>query len=674
MSAAVHDATVKELVRAYFSSYPITSLTYAFDKIISYYDSQDLLKKNIRDQPGEMVKYLLALLLTTLAEHGQVEQSERYTGDAGKITAGVCNLDSFQTYCSRLGQPEDYVRYTHMILYLISVIRDEKTALVLEGSNAAVETYYADFQGTSPAFVSNVILMFYALLITRLTTFALNTQGIQHRYNIEACIFMITLSFYYDYVMYTKNFDKSCDSKHWELMLQQVKRRYFPAFFVILKLKFDLVAYLNQDNIVGFYGCVSKKFLQPFKKTLYAPLGQLKQPGLVTVDAAIGCLNNINLNSISMTYNRWFRYVVYNQFVKGIVAGAQAIPTAAGTVVDAARLGYSAYQYVYGDGWWSFPRLETGVTVGLIVFAGKLFHEASKKGLSLGWNGLTSAVVYVFSRKQLAPARPGFELGFEKPKAPAHLIWERSIDGTHSVIYSKSPLPTILVDVAKPPSTGYNWWQWGGAKPSQKKKSGKGHSKEMEELAKAMAKGVIKKTLPPEMQMYIKKKMKLNTNMEGGANGTGRRLLEEMLEDENREDPLPQGYVREIIDVAFEEAFFREEEDTMILVIPETPLQREATENTVFVDATEPALDKESPPVNLDHLPPPLKELDVSVPPTAHKPPLALPKDIPPLPVDPIATLPTITEATKERLINTSIHPSERDTVTIKRKVKRRRR
>ena len=129
---------------------------------------------------------------------------------------------------------------------------------------------------------------------------------------------------------------------------------------------------------------------------------------------------------------------------------------------------------------------------------------------------------------------------------------------------------------------------------------------DLKAIEKALKKGYIKNTLPVEMQIYLREKLKLTTRMQGGSAwsnlasqfGGNDDNDDDNDDDEDKfidyQDPeddyqLPAGWTREVIDTAEEEAFFREDPDgeTLQLVVPMTPAEKDALENAAFVDVDE---------------------------------------------------------------------------------------
>ena len=116
----VYNDVMGELVAAYFTEYSIFYLTNAFDKVMT-----DLRKNNLLSQSdhknhlGELTRIVLALLLTVLLEHGQVVNHHRYAAEGSTL----CNISNFPQYCLKLGIANDYAKWTHLILYLISILR-----------------------------------------------------------------------------------------------------------------------------------------------------------------------------------------------------------------------------------------------------------------------------------------------------------------------------------------------------------------------------------------------------------------------------------------------------------------------------------------------------------------------------------------------------------------------
>ena len=407
-NAVVYDAGVREFMNAYFSEYSITSLARAFDRVLGEFSRRGLMSgKNHLDHPQEIVKLLLALLLHTLVEYGQMEEVWRYSGAANAITSSVCNIDNYELYCERLSDNHDFITWTHMILFIISIFRQEHMISVHRGN---VSTQFGmNLEGTSPAFVSNVILMFYAILMVRLVLCATYIPDVSLRYDIEACMFLTIISFYYDYVMFTKNLSRTASIRQWDMLLKQIDQYMEPGiFFVNLKLRHDLRVYIQQDNIVTMYGVVYKNFIENNRAALPKTRGIGSNMSIV-IDPAINRLYDINLNSLSMIYNRWFRYIVYNKFSQKAAHDIRFIKETVkdvyGGVRDAIMLGYGVYSNIYTDKWPVISK-GAGVTVGIIAFAGKTWYSFAKNRLRWGWKQLVAATVYAFPKSAIPQNQP----------------------------------------------------------------------------------------------------------------------------------------------------------------------------------------------------------------------------------------------------------------------------
>ena len=272
---------------------------------------------------------------------------------------------------------------------------------------------------------------------------------------------------------------------------------------------------------------------------------------------------------------------------------------------EAFVFGKDVYGNIYTDQWPKASKT-AGVTLGLVVFIGKTYYDYLTTAVKLDFKLLTAATVYAFTKEDLIPDRPTTTLQFIKPRRPAYLVWEKSRDGTYSVVYNITPLPGIILDGTQ----RFSFIQRGGKKD---KKS----DDDLNSLAKAMEKGYTKNTIPSEMQDYLKKKM-IFVKTDAVKSG-----LEDVDDFSHENDVM-------ILSVAEEEAFFKEdvEDESLLLVCPLPPLEKEAMENAKFViDVIDPAAEGAVEPKREDVLPSPVPETPKP------EPKLEVDKDIPKLPV-----------------------------------------
>src|SRR6478609_2248202 len=124
---SVYNSVINELVSAYFTEYSIFFMTNAFDKVVTeLWKTGMLTKSDFKNHPSELTKVILALLLTVLVEHGQLADYRRYIGESGQMTGTLCDIANFPEYCPKLGQIMDYNKWTHHILYIISLLRNNQ--------------------------------------------------------------------------------------------------------------------------------------------------------------------------------------------------------------------------------------------------------------------------------------------------------------------------------------------------------------------------------------------------------------------------------------------------------------------------------------------------------------------------------------------------------------------
>ena len=212
----------------------------------------------------------------------------------------------------------------------------------------------------------------------RLIISAQSLPGANVRYDLEACFFFAMISFYFDYVNTIKSYINTTKSRvnmtpvqtsalHWETFLRQILEDYNKPgkFFVTLKLKHDRQVYLEQDNIVGVTGCISKHFLDKFVDEMVSG-NNLASLNLMPT---VACLHNMNMNSLSMTFNRWFRYMLYNRVSRGLVQTGITIRSVASETFD---IGVNTWQglrdaYVFGENCYDNLYLESWPTSDLAM-------------------------------------------------------------------------------------------------------------------------------------------------------------------------------------------------------------------------------------------------------------------------------------------------------------------
>jgi len=678
----LYDAVVKELLIAYFDRYSMTALSKAFDRIIRELNVRQLLVqyKKFDDFGNELVKMLLSFLMSALVERGFLDQPQRYTSQFSTILGGLCNVDNFREYCERLGNPDEFSAWTHTTLYVIGALRNGRMITTYDGSVNA--DFRIDTDTLGPSFLSNVILLFYGFLIQRLVTCAMILRDERDRLELEGCAFLVFLSFYYDYVYYTKNLWVTAEVLWWNMFLKQIRATYLQKgrFFTVLKLRYDFDAYFHEDNIVTFYSCVVSNFIDlPRNKILLTTKNIGVSERRADVVPAMTCLSKTNLNSLSMKYNAWFRYFVYSKFMRrrarDIRFIKETIEDIGGGVREAAILGHSIYQNLYNDKWPTVTGV-AGVSIGLVAFSGSLWARFARNRLRWGYKQLAAAYVFAFHRQQIVPKYTG-RIHFEKARKPAFLVWERTPDGRHSVIYTVIPMPTILLDEGAPIVFQ---GQTGGKR--------KNVDADIDRIASAFKRGRMINTLPIEAQLYLRRKMQLNTKMRGGSQYggifQGRQQQQQQQQqhvdyddDEHGGRYIPEEAMSSIIDTADDVAFIREDPDdvSLQLTLPLTKWHKEALEEGTFVAVSDPALEKESPPRTENSLPPDIPETDLSEPPSVQHQvkPLQL-ENVPPPPIDPAVALPTITETKRQQLLEKTVAPEERrrDYVVVKRRTKTR--
>jgi hypothetical protein len=667
MSARQYSETIDELINAYFTEFSIFYLTNAFDKVVTdLWTNKLLVKSDAENHPSELTKIVLALLLTILVEHGQLSDYRRYIGQGGQITGTICDIANFPEYCPKLGQSNDYRKWTHLILYLISILRAN---LMFDLYHPNRSPYILDVNGTSSHFVSNVILLLYAFLFIRLILAASNLPGESVRFNIEACMFSAILSFYYDYTQYTR-LDTKANIFYWETLKKQVVNMYLDKgrFFMTLKLSYPFNSYLHEDIIGNAYSCILKAYIDAYKNSIPAA----SQPLLLSTSTitypdpenAIKCLHNLDLNSLSIIGNRWFRRLVNNKLVKGFKSTASGIVWAGQQIWgvgintyegirDAYAFSHGVYSLLYNNNW---PRISgtVAVTVGLVAFASKTSLSLMKTQLKMEWKLLTAAMVYAFRKDELLLNRPMASLRIEKPGRPAYLRWDRSPDGKYNPIYNVSPLPGIPIPIG----SNFPFIQRGGAGRNTK------NMEDLSMLAHAFNKKYIKRELPPEIAAVIRRKLQFTTKMKGGGinqwDGVDNFEIAPRLD---ADDILPDGWTSFIIDNAEMDNYLREDEDgeTMQLVLIKPPLEKVAIEEAVYVVELEPDDEPIVPPSQIKELPDTVPETDPSKPIPILEKVTVVKMEAPPTPVDPIVSLPTIPIEKKEEILASTSVPPRKD-------------
>lgn len=582
MELSNNDVIIHELVDSYFTEYSINSLTMTFDKclreIIMRLDSI-----TATDHSSQIIKIVMAFLLSTLVEHGEMSDFRRYTMFTAQETiAKLCYIPGFPSFCQNLGGPDDYLNWTHMMLYLIQAIRSGKFPQI---ENNSAQTIPLDLSNVNKEFASNAIMFLYAVILLRLSLSAQRVPGVDARYNIEACLFATIICFYSDYILVKKSLLKPTQ-KNWDTLYKQIQDYYMKPgkFFITLRLKYDKEAYLDQDNTTAIQGCIVKNFIDKHKKNLVQNIGS---PEIFT---AMTCLHNMDLNAMSKRFNRWFRNLVNHRVTQNlghaVKYGSNFAKDLYGMTTASAKglgnaytFGQDAFNVIYSK---NYPKMSgtAGVIVAIVAFTGKSLTSLTLQIASDAFKDIRTATVYAFNKKEILPDRPIFTMKIVKPKRSAYLVWEKSRDGKYSVIYNFSPTPLIVEQKDEP--VVFN--QQGGSKADI----------DIETLRKALRKGYMRYELPIEMQLYIKKKLSLTTVMTGGS--SEKSDLDVSTEDD---------YEKLIISEADEVAFFREDDDqkTLQLVIPKPKLEQEALENAIFVDVPEPISAIEITQENLSRLP-----------------------------------------------------------------------
>lgn len=573
------------VLEAYFSDYPITQLSFVYDKVLSA--ALKISPTTDRKHSTQITKIVLSFLLETLVESGNLANYNRYSYYTSKETIGrMCEIKDIPQFCERLGNTGDYRLYTHTILYLIAILRAGRFPTTIDG----VKVVPLSIEEESKDYLYNTILVLYTLLLVRLTLSIQAIPGSASRYDIEACMFATIISFYNDYV-YLKAFVPTEKMNNWDAFYNQVETFYLSPgkFFTTLQLKYPLKAYLDQDAISGVLKCIVTEFLDKYKHMLTSSIGK------PDINGAMTCLHNYNLNSLASRFNRRFRMLVNNAFVNNVKLGFKYSQIAYSGIKSVAKntvyglenavvLGESVYKYIYSP---SYPKASErlGIAVGTVAMLGSSLFSFSSTITS----AVYSATVFAFTKDSIIPDRPLAELRFEVPKRPAYLVWEKSADGKYSVIYNLSPTPGVPLSKTSP----IGFIQRGGSK----------NMTDILALKEALEKGYLKTELPVEMQIYIKNKLHLTTVMTGGKKKSffGGATNESTVEN----DTLPAGYTREIIDNAQELAFIREDEDgkSLQLILPKPALEKEAMEKCVFTAVPEPAADIEAPLTDFESLP-----------------------------------------------------------------------
>ena len=627
-------------------------MTNAFDKVVTeLWKTGMLTKSDFQNHPSELTKVILALLLTVLVEHGQLADYRRYIGESGQMTGTLCDIANFPEYCPKLGQIMDYNKWTHHILYIISLLRNNQ---MFDFHSGGPVSYELNLAGTSPTFLSNAMLLLYAFLFIRLILAASNLPGKTVRYDVEACMFAAILSFYYDYVQYTKGLFTIPNAHSWENLKKQVVNMYLAEgrFFFTLKLQHPFQSYLQEDVISTAYSCILSGFIDQYKGAIKGGLLSGKPDPM----GAMKCLHNVNLNSLSVMGSRWFRKLLNNRVTRGVKKGVAKIKNAGLTVYGVGKETYAGLQdaYVFGEDVtvifptdkWPRASKTAAVTVSLVAFAGRAGVSYVKTMVRADWKMLT-ALAYSFRKQELNLSRPMADMQFEKPLRPAYLRWDRSPNGKFSVIYNITPLPGVPMD----PNAPFNYIQRGGSAAADVK-----NMEDLIMLQQALKKRYVKTELAPEVAAVIKKRLEFTTKMTGGGRQYGGASFENAprLEDE---DPLPQGWTSQIIDNAEEESFLREDEDgeTVQLVLVKPPMEDEAIKMAAFVR------EKDSKTVSnesLHELPDTEPELNPNEPTLPLNQVTKVHMDAPPPPVDPIVSLPTISNDEKEGILASTSVPS----------------
>lgn len=401
-------------------------------------------QQNRNDHAFQCVQLLMVLVMSLLVEHGELGDLERTTSEGIKNSLGkLCEMEYNQNLCPSLSVTDDYVRWTHLILYYITCLRAEKFPYFDHHNKRANLMDFKSNHNVSKHFIKNVIVLLFAILMLRLAYVILYIKGADVRNDIEGCLFLTITAFYSMYVYYRKTSSLHSESmKVWDELYSHVDNTYLgkAKVFASLKIPHPMKRYLDQDLTPSIYKCILDSFVRPNEPLMFDNFGNMPTYG------GLKCLYNLKLNGLGVLSRYWMRRITsskYSKYALGlIVLPLHAVYSFYKTAYASAISAYELVEDIYDEDNPIVTRAGQ-VGAGLLAFTGKLAAWNVVTGVSAIGKGAKAAFMYTFSSKEIYPEQIKAPLSFEQPRRPAYLVWKRSKDNRFESVYT----PRIAIGV-----------------------------------------------------------------------------------------------------------------------------------------------------------------------------------------------------------------------------------
>jgi len=551
MPKELKESALDAILTSYFSADNVTKLSSIYLSILSNLPKLD------GSEGAQVLKCVLSFLLTFLVEQGALDLSRSWPYELEMKKNASCQITSIPEYCSLISDKNDVSRWTHLVLLITGHLRNKQ--LVVSPGDRTVDVPESD------EYISKARLVLYGLLVQRLAIDLSLTKSATDRKEIQSLLFFAIVYFYSDYVNVKQS---DLDMTRWNSMYETIVKSYLGNESLFEDLDMNLGAYLDQDLISSVKGCIDLRFLNtyPFFTGFESP--DTKQ--------AMVCLKNLNLNSWSRHFNRWFRSLVESKVIDYTLRAGNTLYN---NVAFSSRIAFQSGRFIYST---SFPSASYigSVAIGLVAFTGALGSTQIVNVGNLTYTAIKSAIVYAFKKQTLG--QESEEIVFTRPRKAAKLIWVRSADNSYSSMFAYYPLPQIESEQIK--DFGFNAGQFkqqGGRKAVSSLKI-QTQFTASDEILVALKKGYLKQEVCAEMQEYISKRLKIRIQVGGG-------LFTEvnLLEGEIYSGEVTQTEIDMAVDVCEIISY----EDEYKLIMPQPPLLQEAFEKSAVMDLPTPEVD-----------------------------------------------------------------------------------
>lgn len=596
-SPTIYEHTVDVLRTAYFHNVaPMRAISEQYTTL-----RDDLVQAGkgtpVSDPRRKVVNMLMCFIRSML-----VNEYSLLTGDNHSLSNALCYIDKFDKYTDLTTPRDQYIRWTHIVLSTVAYLRLRSLPVRLGETELTNEFLSVDVAKKCSYVFDNARLLFYGILLARLCSIMFREQRNSHnRYNIEACLFMTVVSFYSDFVQIQKatgtvDYVGDATFEKWKVLYDQVNTMYVAsnsAFFTLLKLgnpdvtasgsgNVPLKAFLSPDTVETAKNCIVSTFLHRYNKTVLAQYGSFE------VQPVLKCLNNMQAFRYRMT--RWFR----NKILNTIKDAGLMVQHVAGKTYQLSKyvaLFATEYPVASVSGAVAFAIVAYAVSGSIAsapstlakAFGNVILSTSPYTIVTLGATATVGAAVrkawiLVFTDPELQKA-PGFRKTVinETASEPPFLQQVTSPDGVINTIYRVAPLPVSSWLVAQQ--------GWSMETPTQNGGDGIRVARDVQQLKDNFRQGYIRDELPPEMQRYIRDKLKLNTSpRRGGAakqeiDDKYSRDIDKAYTVTRLKEPVPADPV-----VLSKEA----NDDNFRLWIPMTSLQSASLEANFNVDTPDP--------------------------------------------------------------------------------------